>query len=119
MNKIINFIDLTMAILTGDDNKVIAAKNWRKADSAFTSHIANLKGKTVELEDNLQEAQENFKLALANNGKPISNSKDYITNVIQARNNVTLAQTTLDDHNEELRTLTEIHEGLNPQTTAI
>lgn len=113
MKKLNSFIALTMAILTGDDNKAIAAKNWRKADSAFQSHISNLEGQTVDLEDKLQDAQEKFEKALVNYGKPIENRTVYMDAIIRAKNAVTEAQENLDNHMQNLADLREIHTNLS------
>lgn len=113
MKKLNSFIALTMAILTGDDNKAIAAKNWRKADSAFQSHISNLEGQTVDLEDKLQDAQDNFEKILVNHGRSIESRTGFIDAVIRAKNAVTEAQQNLDDHMQNLADLREIHTSLS------
>ena len=91
--------------LTGDDNTVVAEKRWRQANAAFTSHLAQMNGKTVDFEDNVESAKENYKLACINNGNPIDDKAAYVRNVINAHNNVTKAEDALHDHLVELNAL--------------
>lgn len=103
-----SFKNQLLAHLTGDDNTVVAEKRWRQANAAFTSHLAQMNGKTVDFEDNVESAKEKYKLACINNGNPIDDKAAYVRNVINARNAVTQAEDALDNHLIELATLSGI-----------
>lgn len=106
--KLMSFKNQLLAHLTGDDNTVIAEKRWRQANSAFTSHIAQMEGKTIDLEDAVETAEENYNNAVINNGHSIDDKAQYVRNVIAARNNVTKAEEALADHVEQLEMLKQI-----------
>lgn len=106
--KIMSFKNQLLAHLKGDDNTVIAEKRWRQANSAFTSHIAQMEGKTIDFEDAVEIAEENYKYACINNGYPIDDKTSYVRNVIGAKNRVTTAVQDLADHTEELKMLKQV-----------
>jgi hypothetical protein len=106
--KIMSFKNQLLAHLTGDDNTVIAEKRWRQANSAFTSHIAQMEGKTIDFEDALETAEDIYKRACINNGNSIDNKADYVKNVIIAKNRVTTSTRSLANHLEELKELKQI-----------
>lgn len=106
--NLMSFKNQLLAHLTGDDNTVIAEKRWRQANSAFTSHIAQMEGKTIDLEDAVDTARENYKLACINNGNSIDDKAGYVRSVINALNKVTTAEENLADHTTELQALKQI-----------
>ena len=83
-----SFVKQFAAMLTGDSAQVQAEKNYRRADSALRTHIANLEGKTIGLEDRLEAAEEHCSKALVNEGNAIvENGRDaYVQNMIDAEN---------------------------------
>lgn len=105
---IMSFKNQLLAHLTGDDNTVIAEKRWRQANSAFTSHIAQMEGKTIDFEDAVESAEESYKLACINNGYSIDDKAAYVRRVIEAKNRVTTAVQNLADHTEELEMLKQV-----------
>lgn len=106
--KIMSFKNQLLAHLTGDDNTVIAEKRWRQANSAFTSHIAQMEGKTIDFEDAVETAEDIYKRACINNGNSIDDKASYVRNVIVAKNRVTTSIQDLADHLEELGMLKQV-----------
>jgi hypothetical protein len=106
--NIMSFKNQLLAHLSGDDNTVIAEKRWRQANSAFTSHIAQMEGKTIDFEDAVETAEENYKLACINSGNSIDDKAGYVRRVIESKNRVTTAIQNLNDHNEELAILKKV-----------
>lgn len=107
VSKTKSFVKEVVAILTGDNAEATAQKILRQADSAFKTQIASLTGDTIALEDRLEEAKENLRLARLNNGKLISDRNSYIRNLLEAKNAVTSAEETLEEHNAKLEFLQE------------
>ena len=103
-----SFKNQLLAHLKGDDNTVIAEKRWRQANSAFTSHIAQMEGKSIDFEDAVDQAKENYKMACINNGNSIDDKAAYIRLVINSHNAVTTAQEALETHINELTALPSI-----------
>lgn len=110
--KLMSFTSQLLAHLTGDDNAVIAEKRWRQANSAFTSHIAQMEGKTIDFEEAIDAAKEKYALACINNGAAIDDKAGYVRNVIAAKNAVTEAEENHANHLEELAQLKKIHSDL-------
>lgn len=98
MNTVKSFVRQFVATVSGDDATVKAEKAFRQADSALRTHIAVLKGDVVPKEDAVISAKEELSIARINNCDPITNRDLYVRNLLQGRNNVTLAQEALDLH---------------------
>ena len=102
MNKVKSFVKQFAAFVKGDDVEAQAQKVLRQADSALKSQIASLTGDTITLEDAVTAAEEKEQLATINNGKPITDRNYYVSGLLSAKNQVTIAQETLEAHQEKI-----------------
>jgi predicted RNase H-like nuclease (RuvC/YqgF family) len=112
--KLESFINQFVALLQGDDNKVLAEKNWRSANSAISMHINNLEGQTIDLEDKRDHAKENYKNASVNFGKKIEDRTQYVQNLLNARHEINEAEENLKFHLENIDLLKEMLQELTP-----
>lgn len=102
MTKMNSFRKQFEAKLKGDNDGVKSAKAWRSAESALKVQIAALEGDTISLEDDVENAKEALKDARINNGEIIERREEYIDNLIEAKEDLTLAIEALDNHNYTL-----------------
>ena len=110
VQKGVSFIEEIVALIQGDNAEAKAQKIKRQADSALKTQIATLTGDTIVLEDKLEEAKENLRLARLNYGeeiKEIEKRTQYVQNLIKAKNAVTEAQENLNTHLETLDFITK------------
>jgi outer membrane protein TolC len=90
-----NFIKQVVARIQGDDAKVIAAKNERKAKAAFQQQIATLRAEEVEMENNVEEALEVYENALYPSTR-IGDNVTYLSNIVNAKQRLDDAQADLE-----------------------
>ena len=95
-----SFVDQFVAAVEGDNAKVLAEKTYRQRKSALTSHISSYQGDTIDHEDNLSSAKENFEKARINFGEVIVDRQAYISQLMAAKRNVLDAKESLEDHLE-------------------
>lgn len=102
MSVVKSYVKQVLAKLTGDQNQVVAEKNYRKAVAAVKGQIAALEAKIVEDEGNLEDAKE----ALANAKYPTEEikggSSSFISNIVRHQENVNSAQYMLDQTQKSL-----------------
>lgn len=113
VNKTKSFVKEVVAILQGDNAEATAQKVLRQADSAFKTQIASLTGDTIALEDKVEDAKENLRLAKLNYGKVISDRNDYISNLVIAKNALTSAEEALEQHVEKIAFLEDMYKSLD------
>jgi predicted nucleic acid-binding Zn-ribbon protein len=101
MSKTSLFIREVTALLKGDDAAATAAKNARKAVSAFDSQIAALRASLVDLENAKEDAEEALKVAKYPTAL-ISNSQYYIRNIVTAQESLDAAVSALEDTQNSL-----------------
>lgn len=118
MNKVKSFVKQFVAVVKGDDAEARGQKVLRQADSALQSQIASLTGDTITLEDRLSSAKEAQDLARVNGGSTISSRESYVRNLLDAKNNVTLAEEALKAHKEKIAFLKEELEALSQEVEA-
>lgn len=118
MNKVKSYVKQFAAILTGDNAEATAQKALRASDSALRTQIASLTGDNIGLEDALEQAQENEKMALLNNGKVPTDRNQYVRSLLDARNAVIDAQEALEDHKEKIAYLQGKLEELSAEVDA-
>lgn len=94
-----SFAQEVLARLTGDQSEVVAAKNERKARSAFNQQISSKEAAIVDAEVSVEEAQEAYNNALYPTSL-IDSTSDYIIKV-------TTAKDALTESEEELKVLQE------------
>lgn len=97
-----SFLAQFVALIKGDDAEVQAHKTWRQAESAFNTQIAALTAKTLDFEDRIVEAKEAERLALLNNGKPITNRDNYVVELLKAGNGVLEAEEAMVEHKRKI-----------------
>lgn len=115
MTKLNSFMKQFESILKGDDAGIQSAKAWRQCESALKVQISSLEGDLVVFEDDVTNAKEAIRVAALNNGQPISNRSVYIQNLISAKNNLTICEKKLRDHNAQLSFLKETYENLKEE----
>lgn len=98
VSKTKSFVKEIVALLKGDDNEATAQKILRQADSAFKTQIASLTGDTISLEDAVENAEEELRLARLNHGQLIGNRNAYISNLLSAQNRLVDAEEALEAH---------------------
>ena len=116
VNKTKSFVKEVVAILQGDNAEATAQKVLRQADSAFKTQIASLTGDTIALEDKVEDAKENLRLAKLNHGRVISDRNDYISNLLRAKNALTSAEEALEQHTEKIAFLEEMYKSLENES---
>jgi chromosome segregation ATPase len=118
MNKAKSFIKQFVAVVKGDDAEATAQKALRQADSGLKAEIASLTGDTVAFEEAVENAEENLTLATVNHGKLITSRKDYVANLLRAKNDLTDAQDKLTAHLEKIKFLQEQLDNLSDEVKA-
>ena len=112
--KVNSFINQFVAELKGDDAKVQAEKEWRRAKSALTTQISLKEGETVGYEDAVEEAKEKLEKSLIAFGEKV-NKDTYVNNILEAKNGLVDAEDKLEQHSEELQFLRECLENLQKE----
>lgn len=98
------------------DNVVIKTSNaWRRSESAFKVHIANLEGKLVGLEETVNTTKDELETSLVNNGGQLLDSSNYINGILKAKKNLTEANEELSATAKTLEFLKEQYEALKKQ----
>jgi len=98
LKRVNSFVKQFVAIIKGDDAQAKGEKVFRQAQSGLNTHIANLTGDTITLEDNLAEAKTNLSNGRVNNGSEITDRARYVSNLYTFKNKVTDAEEALEKH---------------------
>lgn len=110
-----SFVNEVMARLKGDDDKVVAERNYRKANSAIKGQISGLDAKKVDAEVALEEAQD--KLAAAKYPtKLINDNSNYVRNIVERQEAVDSAKEALENINESLSYFQGLYDEFNPKS---
>lgn len=115
MNKVKSFIKEFVAVIKGDEAEALAQKALRQADSALQTQIASLTGDIIGLEDAVTTAKEEQALTRVNKGQSITNRDNYVRNLLDAKNKVTLAEDALKNHKEKIEFLKNELSSLNTE----
>lgn len=105
MSQLTNYVKLVIAKIKGDEAEAIGIKNQRKAISYLTAQIANKEAVKISLEDDVEQAEENLKSCLINNGELIEGHDSYISSLLTARRTLKLAEEALQKHVEDIEFL--------------
>ncbi len=108
MNTTTSFIKQFVAQVKGDNVQAKAEQTKRQAVSALKSQISNMKGDLVDKEQAVQDAVEARAFCRINEGETISGTeqrKKYVSNLVDANNNITSAQEELEQHNLTIKFL--------------
>ena len=104
--KTTKFVTDVVEILKGDNAEAIGQKIFKQADSALKTQIASLTGDTIAFEEEVDDAKEALRLARLNHGLVIGarpeNRTQYVSNLLQAKNKLTEAETNLEAHKAKL-----------------
>jgi hypothetical protein len=100
-----SFIREFQAVVKGETTAVQAEKTLRSAKSALQVQISNMEGDLITFEDNVESAKEVLKLARVNKGQVIEARGKYVSDLINAKNAVTIAEESLKSHHEVLEFL--------------
>jgi len=93
-----SFVNQFLAYVKGDSAEAQAEKAWRQAKSALNSEIARLDAVTVDLETDIENAQEALSKARINNGNQIEDRSAYLVNLLRAKNTLQAAEENLNEH---------------------
>lgn len=108
MSKLMTFVEQFVALVQGDDAKVLAVKVRRKASSAIATQLAVSRGRLIGAEEALETAQENLMKARLNNGLAITgDGESYVSNLISAQNSAEDAKEALESLQEKIAFLEE------------
>lgn len=107
-----SFINEVLARIQGDEDKVVAERNSRKAVAAVKGQISSLENKKVDAEVSLDEAKENLH-AVKYPITPIKDISDYVRGIANAQKKVDEAEEALVEVNESLDYFTELLESFN------
>jgi hypothetical protein len=89
------FVKEILARLTGENTDAQAAKIARKSISAIEGQVAALKGKVIDDENKVEDAEEALKAAIYPTSLP-SDSSSYTRTIVNAKSSVDAAKEVLD-----------------------
>lgn len=115
MSKTKSFIKQFIATVTGDDSAAKAEKVYRQAKSALQSQISSAEGDTINLEENVINANEALALTRVNNGNMITDRPAYVANLLKAKNTVTQTEDALKAHQDKIAFLKSESENLDKE----
>ena len=102
---IVNFVDLVIALITGDDARATALKIQKKAKAALVAQIAVKKSVTLSLEDTVENCEEALITARLNGGNLITDTESYIRHLLVADNKLLTANRELTAHLDTIKFL--------------
>ena len=111
--KVTSFVKEVMARLTGNDDQVIAEKNYRLANASVKGQLSSLEGKLVKSEIELESAIE----ALSATKYPttlIADSSSYVRNIRSKQESVDTAQEELQSIKESIEYFNGLYLEFNP-----
>lgn len=100
-----SYVNEFVAIVKGDDAEAKAERSFRSNVSALKTNISSMEGDSIDLEDMVSEAKENLRLARYNNGEVTTNRGEYVKALVNAKNQLTVAEEKLENHLETLNFL--------------
>lgn len=105
--KLNSFIKQFVAVVKGDDAEALAIKTQRTAESGLKSQIAQLQGDLIGLEDEVENAEESHKLAIINNGEPLSTNdrNKYVQSIIDTKIRSIESVEALEEHKLKIEVL--------------
>jgi len=92
------FLEMCVAIITGDDAKAKAVKIQKKALAILRAQIAVKTAHTLTEEEDVENATEALAKARMNNGSPITDNKSYVQQLMRANEQLTFVTNSLDAH---------------------
>ena len=113
MSNASKFCKTVAALIKGDDAALVAIKVEKKAKAAFKQQIAALETKILEIQEQLDDARENFKLAV-HVTTPISDTQAYLQSIVTADE----AQQTLEEELATIQASLDFFNKLSEETFA-
>lgn len=117
MNKVSLFVKETISRLKGDDTSVIAIKNYRKAEAALKSQVANLEAAVVDQESTVENAED----ALANAKFPvnlITDNTSYLRGIKNAQESLDAAKSVLSNTKDNITYFKTVLADFQKEVTA-
>lgn len=111
-----SFVTETLARLKGDNDKVIAERNYRKANSAVKGQLSSLESKKVDAEVSLEEAVEKLNSAKYPTSL-IKDNSEYIRSIANRQDKVNEAKDNLEDINKSIEYFQNLYGEFNPKTS--
>lgn len=105
MANLSKFVKDVLAIIKGDDAEAIAQKIKSKGTAVITAQVSIKTATRIDLVEAKENAEANVKLALANNGNPISDGNQFIRNLFNAEQELEKATLALEKHDKEVEIL--------------
>ena len=102
-----NFLETCIAKISGDDAKAKSLKIQRKATAYIKSQISAKEARALDLETEVEEAQEEMAMIIINQGEAITDNKEYIRKLLVGKANVVEAQKVFEEHNKDVVFLEE------------
>lgn len=99
------FLTLVETIIKGEDAATVATKIQKDAISGISTQLAVKRDHLLTLEDEVEAKKESLTVARTNAGKPITERKNYVATLMQAKRNLLVAEKALVLHKKEIEFL--------------
>jgi predicted nucleic acid-binding Zn-ribbon protein len=118
MSTLSSYVNEVIALMKGDADEAIAARNERKANSAMTSQISGIDSKIVDAEEKVSDAEEALRVAIYPTSR-IEDASRFLERIISAQENLDSAQDNLKELKEQLAYWKNLKSRVfNPPTAA-
>lgn len=97
MTKIKSYVKQALAHLKGDDDAVIAQRNYRRSVAAVKGQRSALESKLVTDETRVEIAKEKLLKAKYPGEEMTGDAEDYLSEIYEAEEEVEIAETILND----------------------
>lgn len=100
MSNVKSYVKQVLAKLTGDQDKVVAEKNYRKATSAMRGQIAAMESKIVDAEEDThtkKEALDNVKYPVKAISELYGSQERYVEAIVEAQDELTQSESNLQE----------------------
>lgn len=114
MNPMKSYVKQAIASIKGDDAAALAQKNYRTANAATKGQLAALEAKKVRDEDNVAAAQERLD-AVKYPAERITNSEEYILDLVHANRVLVSAKDELDSTEESIKFFNDLLEEFDAE----
>lgn len=109
MSTIKSYVKLVLAQLTGDQNTIVAERNYLTAKATIKGQVAALEAERVKLENAVDDATETLHKAKYPTTK-ITNGEEYLDNIQNAQASLSHYQGQLDDNTHSIEYFTKLQE---------
>lgn len=117
MSTVKSYVKQVLAQLTGDQNAVVAERNYRTAKASVKGQVAALEARLVKEETAVEKANEDlFKAKYPTT--EISDGEYYLENIVSAQETADYAQAKLDSTNKSIEFFKNLSEEFEVEATA-